>query len=89
MGGAGIYTTGTRIKTTIPPVAKAAIQAASAKGQPFDYVIVMAGINDLVRSGNSAQEVVYGLKQIYDMAVAAGSHVVAIPPFGAPGYVPQ
>eukprot|EP00878_Enallax_costatus_P027141 GHUV01029194.1.p1 GENE.GHUV01029194.1~~GHUV01029194.1.p1 ORF type:complete len:131 (+),score=33.45 GHUV01029194.1:2152-2544(+) len=87
VGGAGIYARGFRRSTTIPPVAAAAIRSASDHNRPFNYVIVMLGINDLLREGKSAEDVKSGLQQIYSEALNAGSNVIAIPPFPAPGFV--
>lgn len=87
MGGAGIFAVGFHKQTTIPPVAERAIQRAKRHGTPYDYVVVMLGINDLLRMGKSAEEVKGGLQQIYGWALDAGSNVIAIPPFGAPGFV--
>lgn len=47
----------------------------------------MVGINDLLRMGRSADDVMSGLGQIYDAALGAGSNVLAIPPMAAPGFV--
>ncbi|WIA15985.1 hypothetical protein OEZ85_012724 [Tetradesmus obliquus] len=87
VGGAGIFAVGFHKQTTIPPLAERAIQRAKRHGTPYDYVIVMLGINDLLRMGKSAEEVKGGLQQIYGWALDAGSNVIAIPPFGAPGFV--
>lgn len=89
VGGAGIYAVGFHKPTTIPPVAQAAIQGAADKGRPFNYVVVMLGINDLLREGRSADDIKSGLQTIYDEALGSGANVIAIPPFPAPGFVSQ
>lgn len=89
VGGAGIYARGFHRPTTIPPVAESAIKSASDRNKPYNYVIVMLGINDLLREGKTADEVKWGLQQIYSEALSAGSNVIAIPPFPAPGFVSQ
>eukprot|EP00879_Flechtneria_rotunda_P029938 GHRR01032405.1.p1 GENE.GHRR01032405.1~~GHRR01032405.1.p1 ORF type:complete len:206 (+),score=50.97 GHRR01032405.1:319-936(+) len=85
VGGAGIYAQGFQNPTTLVPVAQ---QALSSR-QKYDYVIVLLGINDLLRQGKSAEDVKAGLQQIYDAALQTGATVIAIPPFPAPGYVSQ
>lgn len=89
VGGAGIFAIGFNNPTTVIPVAQQAIQRAARRRTPYDFVIVMLGINDLLREGRSAEDVKGGLQQIYTMALDAGSTVVAIPPFAAPGFVSQ
>lgn len=87
VGGAGIFAVGFHKHTTIPPVAQRAIEQAKVNGRPYNYVVVMLGINDLLRMGKSADDVKGGLQQICGWALDAGSNVLAIPPFGAPGFV--
>lgn len=87
MGGSGIYALGFNRPTTIVPVALESINNAKNGGRKYDYTVVMVGINDLLRMGKSADDVMSGLKQIYDVALSSGSNVIAIPPLGAPGFV--
>jgi hypothetical protein len=87
VGGGGIFAVGIHNPTTIPPVAERAIADARASGSPYDYVVVMLGINDLLRMGRSAEDVRGGLARIYATALNAGARVVAVPPFAAPGFV--
>lgn len=89
VGGSGIYALGFNRPTTIVPVAMDSINGAKSSGHKYDYTIVMVGINDLLREGKSADDVMSGLKQIYNAALDSGSNVVAIPPLGAPGFVSQ
>lgn len=89
VGGAGIFAIGFHNPTTIIPVAQRAIERAKRRNMPYDYVIVMLGINDLLREGRSADDVNGGLQTIYSLALDAGSNVIAIPPFAAPGFVSQ
>eukprot|EP00882_Tetradesmus_deserticola_P003561 GHRQ01003769.1.p1 GENE.GHRQ01003769.1~~GHRQ01003769.1.p1 ORF type:complete len:259 (+),score=73.90 GHRQ01003769.1:351-1127(+) len=87
IGGGGIFAVGFQKQTTIPPVAQRAIQQAKSNGKPYNYVVVMLGINDLLRMGKSAKEIKGGLQQIYGWALDAGSTVVAVPPLESPGFV--
>ncbi|KAF8059432.1 hypothetical protein HT031_005237 [Scenedesmus sp. PABB004] len=87
VGGAGIFAVGFHNPTTIIPVAERAIQASRRRSRPYDYVIVMLGINDLLREGRSAEDVKGGLVKIYELALDSGARVLAIPPFAAPGFV--
>lgn len=63
------------------------LNSAKSSGHGYDYTVVMVGINDLLREGKSADDVMSGLRQIYDAALSSGSNVIAIPPFAAPGFV--
>lgn len=87
VGGSGIYATGFHKPTTVVPVAQDSIASAKRVGRMYDVVVVMVGINDLLRVGKSADEVMSGLDSIYAMALDGGANVVAIPPLGAPGFV--
>lgn len=89
VGGSGIFAVGFNRPTTIVPVAMDSLNSAKYSGHMYDYTIVMVGINDLLRVGKSADEVMTGLNQIYDAALSSGSNVIAIPPFAAPGFVSQ
>lgn len=89
VGGSGIFAVGFNRPTTIVPVAMDSLNSAKSSGRMYDYTIVMVGINDLLRVGKSADEVMSGLNQIYDAALSSGSNVIAIPPFAAPGFVSQ
>jgi hypothetical protein len=89
VGGSGIFAVGFHRPTTIVPVAMDSINSAKSSGRMYDYTVVMVGINDLLRVGKSADEVMSGLNQIYDAALTSGSNVIAIPPFAAPGFVSQ
>lgn len=87
VGGSGIYALGFSWPTTIVPVAMDSLNSAKSSGHGYDYTVVMVGINDLLREGKSADDVMSGLRQIYDAALSSGSNVIAIPPFAAPGFV--
>jgi len=89
VGGSGIHAVGFHKPTTLIPVAQEAFATAKRKGQQYTYAIVMLGINDLLRMGKSAEDVKQGLQQIYSMALDAGTDVIAIPPFAAPGFVAE
>jgi lysophospholipase L1-like esterase len=52
VGGAGIFAVGFHNPTTLVPWARKQIQ-----GRKFDWVIIMIGINDLLREGKPASEV--------------------------------
>ena len=47
----------------------------------------MAGVNDLLRGGRSADAVFAQLKLVFGKWLAAGANVIAIPPLGTPGFV--
>ncbi|KAI8466501.1 MAG: serine carboxypeptidase-domain-containing protein [Monoraphidium minutum] len=53
----------------------------------YDWAVVMVGINDLLRVGKPADEVMKGLLDIYRPALEAGTNVLAIAPLAAPGFV--
>lgn len=72
---------GKELDITLVPAAKQAIEAAAAKGKPFDVVVVLAGINDLGNSNQTAAVVFPRLVQIYDAARARGADVVVVPPW--------
>ncbi|KIZ01719.1 hypothetical protein MNEG_6244 [Monoraphidium neglectum] len=83
VGGAGIFAVGFNNPVTLVPYAKEML----AKNAKFDWVICLIGINDLLRMGRPADEVMRGLNDIYTPALASGSNVLAIAPLAAPGFV--
>lgn len=79
--------TGFNDPITLIPKAEQEIKAAASAGYSYKWVVVLLGINDLLRGGKTADEIMPGLKQIWQMALDKGSSVLAIPPFAAPGFV--
>eukprot|EP00877_Chromochloris_zofingiensis_P003696 jgi/Chrzof1/13327/Cz07g29010.t1 len=87
VGGAGIFMSGFNDPITLVPKAQQEIKSAAAAGINYKWVVVMLGINDLLRGGKTADEIMPGIKQIWQMALDKGSNVLAIPPLPAPGFV--
>lgn len=56
-------------------------QLADAKtsGRPYHYIIFEAGINDLLLQHRDAFEIFQRMKELWNLANAAGSTVVVIP----------
>jgi lysophospholipase L1-like esterase len=50
---------------------------------------MMIGINDLLRGGKPAQEIMDGLVPMIDKVLAARTPVILMPPFAAPGFVQE
>lgn len=55
----------------------------------WNVAVIAIGINDLLRGGFSALEIMDALQPLYEQTLAKGIPVVAIPPFAAPGFVSQ
>lgn len=55
----------------------------------WNVVVITIGINDLLRGGYPAADIMAGLQPLYDQTLAKGIPVIAIPPFAAPGFVSQ
>lgn len=55
----------------------------------WNVAVIGIGINDLLRGGYSATDIMAGLQPLYDQTLAKGVPVIAIPPFAAPGFVSQ
>lgn len=87
VGGAGIFAIGFNNPINLITNTERSLGAAANKGIAYDYVVFMLGINDLLREGRSAADVMEGLKRLYSMALDRGATVVALPPFSAPGFV--
>lgn len=82
VGGAGIFAVGFHNPTTLVPWARQQL----SKSKP-DWMVSLIGINDLLREGRPADDVVRGLQQIWGPALARGVNVMAIAPLPAPGFV--
>jgi hypothetical protein len=49
----------------------------------------MIGINDLLRGGRSADDIMAGLKPMVAKVLASNTPVILMPPFAAPGFVQE
>jgi lysophospholipase L1-like esterase len=54
---------------------------------PYNVVTVAVGINDLLRGGYMADQIMSLLTGLYDKILWKGYPVIAIPPLPAPGFV--
>lgn len=52
-------------------------------------VAIMIGINDLLRGGRAAQDIIDGLVPMIDRVLATRTPVILMPPFAAPGFVQE
>ncbi|KAF8059433.1 Sh3yl1 [Scenedesmus sp. PABB004] len=84
LGGGGIFQTGFTIPKTFGPYFQE--QLAS---RAWGAVVVSIGINDLLRGGSPAADIMAGLQPLLDDVLEKGIPVIAIPPFAAPGFVSQ
>lgn len=51
--------------------------------------MLMIGINDLLRGGKSAQDIMDGLAPMIGKVLATHTPVILMPPFAAPGFVQE
>lgn len=56
---------------------------------PWSVVVMMIGINDLLRGGKPAQDIMDGLAPMIDRVLATRTPVILMPPFAAPGFVQE
>jgi lysophospholipase L1-like esterase len=56
---------------------------------PWSVVVIMIGINDLLRGGKPAQDIMTGLEPMIAKVVATNTPVILMPPFAAPGFVQE
>lgn len=56
---------------------------------PWDVVAIMIGINDLLRGGRAADDIMNGLKHMIEKVLATQTPVILMPPFAAPGFVQE
>jgi lysophospholipase L1-like esterase len=88
VGGSGVFAIGFNEPITTIQASQQAFEESKSRGIKYDYVVVMVGINDLLRMGKPADEIKQQLVQnIYKPWLESGTSVVAIPPFAAPGFV--
>ncbi|WIA15988.1 hypothetical protein OEZ85_012727 [Tetradesmus obliquus] len=84
LGGGGIYQTGFNIQKRFPEFYREQLAF-----RQWDVAVIMIGINDLLRGGTPAAEIMAGLQPLLDETLAKGIPVVSIPPFAAPGFVAE
>ncbi|KAI8466720.1 MAG: SGNH hydrolase-type esterase domain-containing protein [Monoraphidium minutum] len=85
VGGAGIFASGFRNPTTLLPW----LREQLSRGVQYDWVIALMGINDLLREGKPADQIMAGLQEVYLQSLLSGANVMAIAPLPAPGFVSQ
>lgn len=56
---------------------------------PWSVVVIMIGINDLLRGSRSADDIMDGLRPMVEKVLAANTPVILVPPFAAPGFVSE
>jgi lysophospholipase L1-like esterase len=56
---------------------------------PWNVVVMMIGINDLLRGGKAADDIMSNLRPMIDKVVASNTPVFLLPPFAAPGFVAE
>lgn len=84
LGGGGVFMTGFNVPVTFGPW----LDTYMGQG-PWNLVVMMIGINDLLRGGKPAQEIMDGLVPMIDKVLAARTPVILMPPFAAPGFVQE
>lgn len=84
LGGGGIFMTGFSNPTTFGPW----LESHMAMG-PWSVAVVMIGINDLLRGGRAADEIMSGLRPMLAKVLTANTAIILIPPFAAPGFVQE
>eukprot|EP00775_Hariotina_reticulata_P011543 gene11543-11686_t len=63
---------------TLVPLAKQLLTQATSSSNPYNWVVVLAGINDLGAGNHTAQEVMPRLQKVYSMALQSGANVLAV-----------
>jgi lysophospholipase L1-like esterase len=84
LGGGGVFMTGFNVPVTFGPW----LDTYMDQG-PWNVVCIMIGINDLLRGGRSADDIMTNLKPMIEKVVAADTPVILMPPFAAPGFVQE
>lgn len=56
---------------------------------PWNVVVIMIGINDLLRGSRAADDIMNGLTPMIQKVLATNTPVILIPPFAAPGFVQE
>eukprot|EP00882_Tetradesmus_deserticola_P022377 GHRQ01024279.1.p1 GENE.GHRQ01024279.1~~GHRQ01024279.1.p1 ORF type:complete len:194 (+),score=39.26 GHRQ01024279.1:1272-1853(+) len=72
---------GQALDTTLVPLTRRQLHKAKQQGFAYQWVVVMAGINDLGAGDRTAAEIMPRLVEAYSLALASGANVLAIPPF--------
>ncbi|KAF6263336.1 SGNH hydrolase-type esterase domain-containing protein [Scenedesmus sp. NREL 46B-D3] len=72
---------GQSLDITLVPLMRSQLQQAKQQGVNYQWVVVMAGINDLGAGNRTAAAVMARLAEAYQLALASGANVLAIPPF--------
>jgi hypothetical protein len=76
--------TGFNNPTTFPPFINSYLSQSA-----WNVAVVMIGINDLLRGGKPALDIMGGLTPIVTDIIDRGIPVVLVPPLSAPGFVDQ
>jgi len=84
LGGGGVFMPGFSFPVTFGPW----LDTYMGQG-PWDVVVMMIGINDLLRGGKPADDIMNGLKPMIEKVLATKTPVILIPPFAAPGFVQE
>jgi hypothetical protein len=50
-----------------------------AQGKPYNYIIFMAGVNDLLMQNKNAPEILQRYKEMFAAAAKEGSTVMVVP----------
>lgn len=70
-------------------VKAASLLSAVLGCRKYDLVVIMIGINDLLRGGSPADDIMAGLQPLFDETLAQGIPIISIPPTAAPGFVAE